>query len=43
MDLTLDVGHIGKDVHPGLVITQDQANDLLQMDIRMTEAAVSSW
>jgi lysozyme len=39
--LTIGVGYTGKDVHPGLVITQDQANDLLQMDLRMTEAAVS--
>ena len=38
---TIGVGHTGKDVHPGLVITQEQADNLLQMDLRMTEAAVS--
>jgi lysozyme len=38
---TIGVGHTGKDVHPGLVITQEQADDLLQIDLRMTEAAVS--
>lgn len=38
---TVGVGHTGKDVHPGLTITEEQADDLLQMDLRMTEAAVS--
>ena len=38
---TIGVGHTGKDVHPGLVISQEQADNLLQMDLRMTEAAVS--
>jgi lysozyme len=38
---TIGVGHTGKDVHPGLVITQEQADALLQMEPRITEAAVS--
>lgn len=39
--LTIGYGHTGKDVHTGLVITQDQANKLLQLDIVITETAVS--
>ncbi len=38
---TIGVGHTGKDVHEGLTITRAEADNLLQMDLRMTETAVS--
>jgi lysozyme len=38
---TIGYGHTGKDVHPGLTITQERADALLELDLRMTEAAVT--
>lgn len=37
---TIGYGHTGADVYPGLVITQDKAEQLLRADVRMSEAAV---
>lgn len=37
---TIGYGHTGADVHPGLVITKDKAEQLLRADVRTAEAAV---
>lgn len=37
---TIGYGHTGKDVHPGLEITQDKADDLLRADMKSTEDGV---
>ena len=38
---TIGYGHTGKDVHPELTITQEQANDLLMQDVASAVAAVN--
>ncbi len=38
---TIGYGHTGPDVHPGLIITQDQATDLLIADLATAEDFVS--
>ena len=38
---TIGCGHTGSDVHAGLTITQDQANDLLMGDVSHAAAAVN--
>jgi len=39
--LTIGYGHTGKDVTPHLVITQDQANQLLRQDVARFETSVN--
>ena len=39
--LTIGYGHTGTDVLPGMRVTQDQANDLLQKDVAKFEAIVT--
>lgn len=39
---TVGYGHTGEDVHPGLTITQDEAESLLRRDIRTFEHAVAA-
>ena len=38
---TIGYGHTGKDVHPGLTITQQQADNLLMQDTQSAAAAVN--
>jgi lysozyme len=38
---TIGYGHTGPDVHPGLTITQEQANSLLMQDTQSAAAAVN--
>src|SRR5215469_13147858 len=38
---TIGYGHTGKDVHPKLTITQEQANNLLMQDVASAVAAVN--
>jgi lysozyme len=38
---TIGYGHTGKDVHPNLTITQEQANNLLMQDVASAVAAVN--
>ena len=38
---TIGVGHTGADVHPGLVVSQQQAMDLLRGDVRGAESSVN--
>ena len=38
---TVGYGHVGKDVHPGLVITAIEARSLLAVDLRVAVAAVN--
>ena len=38
---TIGYGHTGPDVHPGLVITQEQAEQLLQQDVAKAVATVN--
>jgi lysozyme len=40
--LTIGYGHTGDDVHPGQVITPEEAEALLQADIRCFEVAVNN-
>lgn len=40
--LTIGCGHTGPDVHPGQTITQTEADELLQMDLRRFEIAVNN-
>jgi lysozyme len=37
---TIGYGHTGADVYPGLTITRDKAEQLLQADVRTAESAV---
>lgn len=39
--LTIGYGHTGPDVLPGMVITQEQAEQLLKQDIQKVEAALN--
>ena len=39
---TIGYGHTGLDVHPGLTITQEQAEELLMQDIKKASAAVNA-
>ena len=39
---TIGYGHTGLDVHPGLTITQEQAEELLMQDIKKAAAAVNA-
>lgn len=39
--LTIGYGHTGPDVHLGMVITKERAEELLQQDLRNAESAVS--
>ena len=39
---TIGYGHTGPDVHPGLTITQEQAEELLMQDIKKAAAAVNA-
>lgn len=41
--LTIGYGHTGSDVHPDLVITDVQAEELLQKDLRRFEKGVSDY
>lgn len=38
---TIGYGHTGREVVPGLTITAAQADNLMEMDLQMTEAAVN--
>lgn len=40
--LTIGYGHTGTDVHPGMVITQEQAEQFLNQDLAPAEQAVSN-
>lgn len=40
---TIGYGHTGPDVHPGLVITREQAESLLEMDLAHAELAVNTY
>ena len=39
---TIGYGHTGSDVHPGLTITQEQAEELLMKDVQKAAADVNS-
>ena len=39
---TIGYGHTGPDVHPGLTITQEQAEELLMQDTQKAAAAVNA-
>ena len=39
---TIGYGHTGPDVHPGLTITQEQAEELLMQDVKKAAAAVNA-
>ena len=39
---TIGYGHTGLDVHPGLTITQEQAEELLMQDVKKAAAAVNA-
>lgn len=41
--LTIGWGHTGKDVMPGMVITEDRANELLRADLERFEQGVSKY
>jgi len=38
---TIGYGHTGKDVHPGLTITEAEADNLMRLDLRIAEAGVN--
>lgn len=38
---TIGVGHTGKDVKPGMVITKEQSSELLKQDLKRFEDAVN--
>jgi len=38
---TIGYGHTGRDVKPGMTITEEKAEELLRLDLRDAEAAVS--
>lgn len=40
---TIGVGHYGKDVSPGMHITQEQAEKLLRKDLREREVKLDLW
>lgn len=40
--LTIGYGHTGPDVQPGMVITEDQAEDLLRKDLAHSEKGVEA-
>jgi len=39
---TIGYGHTGPEVHPGLTITQEQAEELLMQDVQKAAAAVNA-
>lgn len=39
--ITIGVGHTGKDVKPGMVITKEQSSELLKHDLKRFEDAVN--
>lgn len=39
---TIGYGHTGPEVHPGLTITQEQAEELLMQDVKKAAAAVNA-
>ena len=39
---TIGYGHTGPDVHPGLTITQEQAEEFLMQDVKKAAAAVNA-
>ena len=41
--LTIGYGHTGPDVHPGMVITQGQAQAFLQRDVQTADQAVNEY
>lgn len=40
---TVGVGHVGPEVEPGLEITPEEADELLQADLSKAERAVENW
>jgi lysozyme len=41
--LTIGYGHTGRDVDEDMTITEEEANDLLESDVKWAEGTVNKW